>query len=384
MLPSKLLTGTIRRSSYRFAVTGIILTSVLACQGESTNGAGKVTINTASEITDDTVQRIHRAQLNANEPLTLGFDHKNDLFPDSGILLHRRAELSYSAEQGHSQPGSVMVESRAGGWHGPLIRLPQLATGQAFRFSSWIKLDGVNPPTTARLIVSRVADGETRTLKLAEVTLTPGDWSKLEGEFISGFHVADDIVAAHINVQAPEAKYFLDDISVAYTDASEDLQVLAAGEVKPVAAHFVLNGSAEEGLEPWGSQGGAVSLSSARAHTGEYSVLITDRSKDWHAPTMDVSGLQDNIEYEFSIFVYIEDGQQPVEMKLTLKRETGGQVSFINLAVENAVESGAWVEVAGRFSSSTISRSHATTVYLESSDPSLSYYVDTLTVKEVR
>src|SRR5690606_6743883 len=167
------------------------------------------------------------------------------------------------------------------------------------------------------------------------------------------------------------ARYFLDDISVSYTDGEDDLMVLSAGDLKPVATSFIINGSAEEGLEPWGNRGGFISRSSARPRTRQHSILITNRSQDWHAPTMEVNGLQNNVEYEFSIFVYIEDGQQAADMKLTLKRETGGQASYINLAVKQAVESGAWVEVAGTFSSSNVSRSHALTVYLEASDPEL-------------
>lgn len=364
--------------------SGVVLALMAGCQGDVMHETGPLSINTVPGADNGHEERIDRAQLSPSEPLILGFDHESDLFTESGVLLFRRARLYYSADEGRSTPGSILVQNRGATWHGPLFRLPFLASGKAFRIAAWIKLADVEKPTVASLIVIHMAAGETRPLKLAEVNLTPGIWSELEGDFIAALEVTDDIVAAYIDVEAPTAKYFLDDFSIAYTDASEDLSVLAADEARPGATSLVVNGSAEDGLEPWGSQGAVISRSAKRAHTGVHSILVENRSQDWHAPTIDVRGLQDDIEYRFSIFVYIEDGQQASDMKLTLKRYTDGEVSYDPLAIKKDVGSGSWVEVSGKFVAANASQSQAMTVYLEATDPNLSYYVDTLTVEEVQ
>lgn len=382
VLPAKPLYRIKCRSGIGFFITAAALALTGGCQSES-KYAEQVSIDTVPGA-DHAPGQVYRIPFSPSAPLKLGFDHDADLFTESGLLLFRRTQLYYSAEQGHSQPGSLLVQNRGDTWHGPFLRLPPLAPGKVFRLTVWIKLAEDEPSTAASLMVTRTADGENRTLTLAEADLRPDGWIQLEGEFISVNQVADDIVTAHVEVESRTAKYFMDDISIAYSDGSGDPVMWAAGDEKSAPTEFIRNGSAEEGLEPWGRQGGAISHSAERAHTGEYSVLITNRTQVWHAPTMDVSGLQNNIAYEFSIFVYIEDGQPPADMKLTLKRVTDGQTSYVTLATREAVESGAWVEVAGRFVAANASRSQAVTVYLESSDPEMSYYVDTLTVTEVR
>ncbi len=381
-LPAKPFSGTIHRSSIGLVMTAAVLALMGGCQGEWTTHAESVSIDAVPGADHALDGDLYRSPFSPSEPLILGFDQDADLFTENGNLLFRMTRLYYSADQGHSQPGSLLVQHRRDTWHGPFLRLPPLEPGKAFRLAVWIKLAGDESPTTASLIITRTADGENRTLKLAETELSPNGWIKLEGEFYSVNQIADDIVTAHVEVKSRTAKYFMDDISVSYSDGSGELARWAAGTVAPAATAFIRNGSVEDGLDPWSHQGGVISRSSERAHTGEYSILITNRTEGWHAPTLDVNGLQNNITYRFSIFVYVEGGQQPADMKLTLKRITDGQTSYTTLATQT-VESGAWVEVAGPFVAANASRSRAVTVYLESSDPEMSYYVDTLTVEEV-
>lgn len=97
---------------------------------------------------------------------------------------------------------------------------------------------------------------------------------------------------------------------------------------------------------------------------------------------MAVKGMENDKLYRFSIFARMNDGEPAANVKLTLKRTTAGQTTFVSVA-NAAANSTKWTEVAGTFSANNISDSESVSVYLEAENPTASYFVDTLTVELV-
>jgi hypothetical protein len=274
----------------------------------------------------------------------------------------------------------VLVEKRTAPWQGPLLVLPPIE-GRSYIASVWVKLVETDHPATVRLVLTRVSEGTVTNLLLKEIQADPRTWQHVEGEFIGNKQADSDINTLSLEVDKPDVDYLIDDFIVAYAELSVELQA-AARAAKDRESAFISNGSVEEGLEPWSHQGGVISRSTAYAHTGKHSLLIAGRKQEWNAPMMPVEGLKDDKSYRFSIFVRLSDGLKPANVKLTLKRTTSGQTSFVSVGGGQATST-AWTEISGTFSASNVSDSERISTYLECEDPLASYFVDSLTIEEL-
>jgi hypothetical protein len=228
-----------------------------------------------------------------------------------------------------------------------------------------------------------VSDGVLTSLALSEINAEPLAWQKLEGEFIGNMQADSDINALSLEVDNPDIKYLVDDFIVTYAELSAEMQAAAAAaEVKSRVKNLIINGDVEQGQEPWTHQGGVLSRSSAYAYTGEYSLLIAGRKQEWNAPMMPVKGLENNKLYQFSVFVRMNDGEPTTNVRLTMKRTTSGQTTFLSLGSGSANSTG-WIEVTGTFTAGNVAESESVSVYLEAEHPTVSYFIDTLTVKQI-
>lgn len=300
--------------------------------------------------------------------------------PDSS-LLYRGEYLHYVRDQGYFKPGSVLVTNRSASWQGPMLILPPLEAGRAYNASVWIKLLETEEPAIAKLEWLQVSEGVLTTVALTETQVKPLVWEKLEGEFIGSGRLGSDINALSLDVSKVDVKYLVDDFIVTYAELSAEMQAAAAA-ARAKVTNLIVNGDVELGLEPWTHQGGVISRSAAYAHKGSYSLLIAGRKQEWNAPMMPVKGLQDDKNYRFSIFVRMNDNEPSTDVRLTMRRVTSGQTTFLTLGAGKANSAG-WTEVSGLFSASNVSQSEAVSVYLEALHPTASYFVDTLTVEEV-
>ena len=317
----------------------------------------------------------------ASQSLHLDFeDGPYYVGPDSS-LLYRGGALTFVRDQGYFKPGSVLVSNRTASWHGPMLVLPPLEGGRAYSASVWIKLLETEQPSAVKLEWMQVAEGALTSVTLAEIQAEPLVWQKLEGEFISSGLAGSDINVLSVEVDKAEIKYLMDDVIVTYAELSADMQAAAAA-ARPKVTNMIVNGDVELGLEPWIHQGGVISRSSAYAHKGNYSLQIAGRKQEWNAPMMPVKGLQDEKHYRFSIFVRMDDGEPSTNVRLTMRRVTSGQTTFLTLGGGTASSAG-WTEITGVFSASNASQSENVSVYLEALHPTASYFVDTLTVEEI-
>lgn len=318
-----------------------------------------------------------------SERLLLDFDSSPFLSSASYGFFRLGDYLSYATNQGHRQKGSVRVSNRTANWQGPLITLPPLK-GKSYTASAWINLINAERTANVKLILMQVSDEDAVSMPLAEIEATPRTWQKVEGQIV-GTKTDNSISVLRMEVEGSDIDYLVDDILIEEAALASELEEKLEREapVRPAssAARFISNGDVEEGLEPWTHQGGKITRSRQYAHSGEYSLLISERKLEWHAPMMTVSGLQDNKLYHFSIFARLVEGFPADTAQLTLKQMIDGKPIFTAIANSRVSNSG-WTEIAGSISASNFSISGQVSVYLECGNPIASYYVDSLTVEE--
>lgn len=368
----------------------LLLTSapmaLLACQHDLMPGSKEVMVEAVtgnSALPQATGPMFSQGRLaDSSQPMLANLVDNGDLSDGLRGWLYRGGGMHYSAEEGYLKPGSLMIKNRMETWHGPVVRLPALESRKAYRATAWIKPVDTDRSARARLILTRVTDGELNSITLADLEATPKRWQKLEGEFIGGTYHSEEVAILVLDVDDTKVNYYLDDLVVTYAELSDELQAAAAAAAGNVVRRWIRNGDVEDGLEYWSHQGGVISRSSAQAQSGKYSLLITGRNQGWNGPSMAVNGLENNTRYRISIYGRIAEGQADSKLQLTMKRVTDGQTSFIPITQVEGV-SREWRELAGVFTSPNITRSQIVSLYVEAADPLVSFYVDNLTIEEL-
>lgn len=144
------------------------------------------------------------------------------------------------------------------------------------------------------------------------------------------------------------------------------------------------NGDLEAGTDigPWYPQGDNVTATrtSAQRHGGNYSLLVAGRSDTWHGAVMPLIKTLPQGQYEASVWVRLAAGEDPAEIKLSLKTQAEDADPTFTTIRSAEVTADGWTRLSGTFQNNNPGRWADLTLYVESSDTTVSYYVDDLTV----
>ncbi|GAA5203568.1 endo-1,4-beta-xylanase [Microbacterium jejuense] len=132
----------------------------------------------------------------------------------------------------------------------------------------------------------------------------------------------------------------------------------------PVAGEVVIDTDFESGLDGWSLRGGSgsttatVGLSTATAHGGAQSAVVTGRVGQGDGIGHDITGLLDpDVTYELSAWVRFGDGQPVDDVWLSRANTDGGSTAFATLAQFDSVTNTGWTEVTARFTGSAAAQS---------------------------
>lgn len=107
---------------------------------------------------------------------------------------------------------------------------------------------------------------------------------------------------------------------------------------------------------------------------GKYSLKVTNRSETWHGPSLRIDKyVQEGAEYKFSVYVKLIEPAS-AQIMLSTQIGSGSGASYANLAQHNLGVEDGWVEITGSYRYNT--KSDYITIYVESSIPQASFYID--------
>ncbi|MFT2706167.1 endo-1,4-beta-xylanase [Clavibacter zhangzhiyongii] len=134
--------------------------------------------------------------------------------------------------------------------------------------------------------------------------------------------------------------------------------VVAAGALAAPAAQAAVAAPAgvgsdfESGTGAWAPRGDGVRIApSTTAHTGSGSLLVTDRTQEWHGAALDVtSSLAVGQQVEVTVWARLAPGEEPASLKLSVQRDLGGGSGYDGVAGAAArVTADAWTELTGTY-----------------------------------
>ncbi|QOD42619.1 endo-1,4-beta-xylanase [Clavibacter zhangzhiyongii] len=134
--------------------------------------------------------------------------------------------------------------------------------------------------------------------------------------------------------------------------------VVAAGALATPAAQAAVAAPAgvgsdfESGTGAWAPRGDGVRIApSTTAHTGSGSLLVTDRTQEWHGAALDVtSSLAVGQQVEVTVWARLAPGEEPASLKLSVQRDLGGGSGYDGVAGAAArVTADTWTELTGTY-----------------------------------
>jgi endo-1,4-beta-xylanase len=163
--------------------------------------------------------------------------------------------------------------------------------------------------------------------------------------------------------------------TVAVVSATAD----AAADPTPIT---VLTSDFEDGTaQGWaGRSAETVAYSTALAHGGTGSLLVSGRTATWQGPSLDVLGtFEKGTAYTISVWVRMSSGSD--NARLSVERRTAGVAAYDQVVGNTAVTSGAWVNLTGRYTLAT--DVEFLRVYVETASTTGSFHIDDVTASYV-
>ncbi|HEY7771878.1 MAG TPA: endo-1,4-beta-xylanase [Marinagarivorans sp.] len=147
-----------------------------------------------------------------------------------------------------------------------------------------------------------------------------------------------------------------------------------------VEGNIAVNGGAEDGLSPWAAQGATAEQTSADAHCGDYSILVSERTAAWNAPLINLSNFVAGETYTFEVWVKMAPGEAIDTLTLTVNYtddESNANYTGVGSAEASSDE---WVKISGSYIHSPMGASSGVYAYVEAMGETSSYYVDDMVI----
>lgn len=273
--------------------------------------------------------------------------------------------ITQASEQHYSGSNSLLVTGRAENWNGPVMDLPPLSSGRSYQASVWVRLTPGTSTTRLNFTLKRTVDGTSEYIPVGNADVTNAAWVQLTGAFTHTANGSLEELFLYIesSVEGASASFYVDDLELG------------------VAQNFMVNGDLESGLSGWGPFGSNVVLSrtDTDAHTGDYSLHVSNREADWQGASFSVAPLTAGNQYLFSCWVRMAPANPDATLAMTVKLVDGTGENYLPVN-STPVTTASWVELSGAYFHDPDGVVTEMTPYIQASVPTAEYLIDACTV----
>jgi endo-1,4-beta-xylanase len=118
-----------------------------------------------------------------------------------------------------------------------------------------------------------------------------------------------------------------------------------------------------------------VTADAAAARTGGFGLTVTDRTRSWEGPTLDLlATMEFGVTYTFSAWVRLAPGEPAGQLRMSVERRWQDQQSFDQVVGNTTVTAGDWVQLQGSYA--LANDADFVTVYVESADGTAAFQLD--------
>jgi endo-1,4-beta-xylanase len=261
----------------------------------------------------------------------------------------------------HGGSNSLLTTGRDDGWKGPALGVKdKLTEGAKYQIEGWVRT--VAADSVVSMTMLRQHDGGQQDyLSVAyQVPVKSSEWTKLSGTFTY------DQTAESLDLyfESPNAtlEFYIDDVTITLipalsTDFLDDFE----------------DGTTQGWVPRIGPE--TVAVSQSFAHSGSSAILISGRTASYFGAKKDVlNKLDPGSSYAFSVWAKLPNGVTDTQVGMTMQRDVQGEATHYESIAKVVANAGGWVQIQGVYNLKASAQ--ALSVYFESSDPTVSFFID--------
>jgi len=140
------------------------------------------------------------------------------------------------------------------------------------------------------------------------------------------------------------------------------------------------------GFSPRGDDGrdtSKLTVTTEAARSGNYSLLVTERSFGWNGPSLQVEKyITADKTYSVSFWVLLKSPNS-AQLILSTQFKQGGSEQYRNLQSQNISRADGWTELKGQFTYDSSMDLRDVTIYVESANADVEFYIDDISFSEL-
>jgi hypothetical protein len=277
--------------------------------------------------------------------------------------------LSLAADQAHTGLRSAVASNRTATFQGPLHNIISLvSSARTYDVSVWARVGGASSAPLALTAQIACSGASSEFRRLASATGSDTEWVRLSGALTLP-SCALGTVRVYVEGPAPGVNIYVDDMALRERPIDQGPNVIS-------------NPGFETGSSGWFAFGaGTVSSTTAQAHSGSSSGVITGRTASWNGIATNLLGLVvPGASYEASLWARI-GGSASDQLALTAKITCAGASSqFVRVASATGSDN-QWVQMSGVLAVPNCTLTELT-LYVEGPQAGVDIYIDDVSVQQ--
>jgi endo-1,4-beta-xylanase len=270
----------------------------------------------------------------------------------------------------------LTTTNSTGASSGPGIVLTGLVPGATYTITGQIMLTTGEAATAANFTVDRSDPGCSGgacfdTVGQFQVPVSDSAWAQIGGTYTISATATSMILYAQLIGPTTAQSFYIDDIVITE---------IAAPPSGPQDNSGIATNFEDAGADGWSSRAGAtVANSTADAHSGTHSLLVTNRTAAFDGPQISVSNkMYVGSTYAISVWVKLDPTATAADtIRVSLQTTLAGATTFHTVVNNTAIPLGTWVQLSiPTYSMAFAYDPGQAFLYVESNSGTQSFYID--------
>jgi len=281
----------------------------------------------------------------------------------------------------HAGTHSLLTSTSSTGTGGPSIDITSiLVPGATYQITGFIRLTTGESAANANFTVKRADPGCSGgtcfdTVGPFQVATTDSGWAQIGGAYTASTTATDLLLFAQLVGATSQQSFYIDDVV---------LNEIAGPPGGPQDNSGISTNFEDGGLDSWSSRAGAtLANSTADAHGGTHSLLVTNRGHAYDGPQISVSNkMYNGSSYAISVWVKLDPSATIADtLRVSLQTTLAGTTSFHTVIGNTPIPLNTWVNLSIPTYSMAVAYDPGTAfLYVESNSGTQSFYIDDFTL----